>query len=57
VRSALVYAEKRPWGSFTVLDEGGYFKVKRITANARKRLSLQEHKHRCEYWKLLMEMP
>ena len=53
----MVYTEKRPWGSFTVLDEGGYFKVKRITANARKRLSLQEHKHRCEYWKLLMEMP
>lgn len=46
----MVYTEERPWGSFTVLDEGRSYKVKRITVNAKKRLSLQEHKHRCEYW-------
>jgi len=46
----LIYTEERPWGSFTVLDEGRSYKVKRITVNAKKRLSLQEHKHRCEYW-------
>lgn len=46
----MVYSEERPWGSFTVLDEGRFYKVKRITVKAKKRLSLQEHKHRDEYW-------
>ena len=27
------YTENRPWGSFTVLDEGEGFKVKRISVN------------------------
>ncbi len=44
------YSEKRPWGSFTVLDEGKGFKVKRITVDAGEKLSLQYHKHRSEHW-------
>ncbi|SVA49993.1 uncharacterized protein METZ01_LOCUS102847, partial [marine metagenome] len=28
-----IYTENRPWGSFTVLDEGEGFKVKRISVN------------------------
>lgn len=42
--------EQRPWGSFTVLDEGENFKVKRIEVLPGKRLSYQRHKHRAEHW-------
>lgn len=43
-------SERRPWGSFTVLQEGLGFKVKLIEIAARKRLSLQRHKSRAEHW-------
>ena len=42
--------EDRPWGSFTVLDEGGNYKVKRIEVLPQKRLSYQKHAHRSEHW-------
>lgn len=42
--------DKRPWGSFTVLDEGTGFKVKRIEVLPQKRLSYQKHLHRMEHW-------
>ena len=42
--------ESRPWGSFTIIDEGPGFKVKRIEVNAGNRLSLQSHERREEYW-------
>ena len=42
--------ERRPWGSFTVLQEGTGFKIKLIEISARKRLSLQRHKNRAEHW-------
>lgn len=42
--------DRRPWGSFTVLDEGENFKVKRIEVSPRKRLSYQKHAHRSEHW-------
>jgi len=42
--------ERRPWGSFTVLQEGIGFKIKLIEIAARKRLSLQRHKSRAEHW-------
>ena len=34
--------ESRPWGTYTVLDEGANFKVKRIEVIPEKRLSYQE---------------
>ncbi len=40
----------RPWGSYTVLEEGPAYKVKRITVKPGKRLSLQMHYHRSEHW-------
>ncbi len=40
----------RPWGSYTVLDEGAGHKVKRIVVEAGKRLSYQFHQHRAEHW-------
>ena len=42
--------EERPWGSFTVLDEGENYKVKRIEVLPQKRLSYQKHAHRSEHW-------
>ena len=49
IRTSLAY-ENRPWGSFTVLDEGAAYKVKRIEVMAGKRLSYQRHSHRAEHW-------
>ncbi len=40
----------RPWGSFTVLDEGNNYKVKRIEVLPGKRLSYQQHSRRAEHW-------
>ncbi len=42
--------DERPWGSFTVLDEGEGFKVKRIEVLPGKRLSYQRHAQRSEHW-------
>ena len=42
--------DERPWGSFTVLDEGASYKVKRIEVLPGKRLSYQKHAQRCEHW-------
>jgi mannose-1-phosphate guanylyltransferase/mannose-6-phosphate isomerase len=40
----------RPWGSYTVLEEGPGYKVKRVTVNPGGRLSLQMHHKRSEHW-------
>lgn len=40
----------RPWGSYTVLEEGPGYKVKRVTVNPGGRLSLQMHHRRSEHW-------
>ena len=42
--------DRRPWGTFTVLDEGADFKVKRIEVLPGKRLSYQKHAQRAEHW-------
>lgn len=42
--------DERPWGSFTVLDDGVDFKVKRIEVLPGKRLSYQRHSRRAEHW-------
>jgi len=45
--------DERPWGNFTVLDEGPEgktFKVKRIEVLPGKRLSYQKHAQRAEHW-------
>jgi len=41
---------KRPWGQYTVMDEGLGYKVKQIVVEPGKRLSLQLHHHRAEHW-------
>jgi mannose-1-phosphate guanylyltransferase/mannose-6-phosphate isomerase len=40
----------RPWGSYTVLEEGPRYKIKRIVINREAKLSLQMHHHRSEHW-------
>jgi mannose-6-phosphate isomerase len=42
--------DRRPWGTFTVLDEAEGFKVKRIEVLPGKRLSYQKHFQRAEHW-------
>ena len=40
----------RPWGTYTVLEEGINFKIKRIVVNPGAKLSMQMHNHRSEHW-------
>ncbi|MEW6611885.1 MAG: mannose-1-phosphate guanylyltransferase/mannose-6-phosphate isomerase [Pseudomonadota bacterium] len=40
----------RPWGTYTVLEEGRGFKMKRIVVKPGAALSLQMHHHRSEHW-------
>lgn len=47
---AVAATELRPWGSFTVLEEGRGYKIKRIEVKPGHRLSLQMHHHRSEHW-------
>ncbi|HEU4766012.1 MAG TPA: phosphomannose isomerase type II C-terminal cupin domain [Pyrinomonadaceae bacterium] len=42
--------DQRPWGNYTVLEEGSTFKVKRIEVLPGKRLSYQKHAQRAEHW-------
>lgn len=40
----------RPWGTYTVLEQGPRFKIKRIHVKPGASLSLQMHHHRNEHW-------
>ena len=40
----------RPWGSYTLLEKGDRYKIKRIEVNPGARLSFQMHYHRSEHW-------
>jgi mannose-1-phosphate guanylyltransferase len=40
----------RPWGNYTVIEEGENFKIKRIVVKPGAWLSLQMHHHRSEHW-------
>lgn len=46
----------RPWGTYTVLEEGTNFKIKRIVVKPGNRLSLQMHHHRSEHWVVVSGM-
>ncbi|MDD3618257.1 MAG: mannose-1-phosphate guanylyltransferase/mannose-6-phosphate isomerase [Desulfobulbaceae bacterium] len=46
----------RPWGSYTTLESGERFQIKRITVNPGARLSLQMHHHRHEHWVVVRGM-
>jgi len=40
----------RPWGTYTILEEGARYKIKRIEVKPGASLSLQMHHHRSEHW-------
>jgi len=40
----------RPWGSYTVLEAGNRYKIKRIVVKPGAKLSHQLHHHRSEHW-------
>lgn len=40
----------RPWGSYTILEEGTRYKIKRLMIKPGAKLSLQKHNHRSEHW-------
>lgn len=40
----------RPWGTYSVIEEGSNFKIKRIVVRPGAALSLQMHHHRSEHW-------
>ena len=46
----------RPWGTYTVLEEGPRFQIKRIVVKPGARLSLQMHHHRSEHWVVVSGM-
>jgi mannose-1-phosphate guanylyltransferase len=46
----------RPWGTYTVLEEGSRFKIKRIEVRPGRSLSLQMHHHRSEHWVVVSGM-
>jgi mannose-1-phosphate guanylyltransferase/mannose-6-phosphate isomerase len=41
---------ERPWGSYTVLEKGNRYKIKRVVLQPKAKLSLQIHYHRSEHW-------
>ncbi len=41
---------ERPWGHYTILEEGERYKIKRILVQPQQKLSLQLHYHRSEHW-------
>jgi mannose-6-phosphate isomerase-like protein (cupin superfamily) len=50
VRSAPLEVVIKPWGSFSTLEEGAGYKIKRLVVAPGHRLSLQRHRHRAEHW-------
>ncbi len=40
----------RAWGSYTILEEGTGYKVKKLVVNPKSKLSLQMHENRSEHW-------
>ena len=48
-----VYSEKRPWGSFEKFNENEQCTVKLLYIKPGSRLSLQYHKNRKEFWKIV----
>lgn len=48
-----IYSESRPWGRFEKFHENEPCTVKLIYINAHSQLSLQYHKKRSEFWKIV----
>jgi len=46
----------RPWGTYTTLEDGERFKIKRLVVTPGHSLSLQMHHHRSEHWVVVSGM-
>jgi len=55
-RKVGLYAQARPWGQWTILEEGEGYKIKRIEVLPGHRLSLQVHASRSEHWVVVQGM-
>ena len=49
-----IYQEDRPWGNFRKFTDNVPSTVKILTVKAGESLSLQSHKNRSEFWKIVM---
>jgi mannose-6-phosphate isomerase-like protein (cupin superfamily) len=49
----LFYERAPPWGYYEILADAADHKVKRITVDPGKRLSLQRHSRRSEHWHMV----
>jgi mannose-1-phosphate guanylyltransferase/mannose-6-phosphate isomerase len=49
-RAVLHTTVHRPWGSYTILEKGRFYTIKRITVLPQRQISLQLHHHRSEHW-------
>ena len=52
-----VYSEDRPWGRFEKFHQNQSSTVKLIYINPNSRLSLQYHKKRREFWRIIKGSP
>jgi len=46
----------RPWGSYTLLEKGPSYKIKKVVVKPQQKLSLQMHYHRSEHWVVVSGM-
>jgi mannose-6-phosphate isomerase-like protein (cupin superfamily) len=56
MQSPKTYREKRPWGEFVEFVRNTPTTVKIITINPGEALSLQKHKNRDEFWRVISGM-
>ncbi len=47
------YREKKPWGSYEKFTENEISTVKILTVNPAEAFSLQQHKNRSEFWRII----
>jgi mannose-1-phosphate guanylyltransferase len=47
----------RPWGLFSIIDQGSNYKIKKIILEPKSEISLQYHNFRSEYWFVLTGSP
>mgnify|MGYP001559401237 CR=1 FL=1 len=52
-----IYKEEKPWGNFERFVANEQCTVKLLTVNPQESLSLQYHKNRDEFWKILEGNP
>ena len=52
-KNHLSETEERPWGKFHIIAKGKGYQIKEIIVKTGKKMSLQRHKNRSEYWQVI----